>query len=79
MSAYKKSKYQCDNTLVGCISRHFQEYMEADTGAEKRAVIKYIIDFAISTRVCDKKGSGESHPRENPRQVKHHYNNKATH
>lgn len=75
-----KLKYQTNmNELVGCTSRHFQEYMEADTGAEKRAVIKYIIGFAISTRVCDKKGSGESHPRKNPRQVKHHYNNKATH
>lgn len=75
-----KHKYQANmNELVGCVSRHFTEYMEADTDAEKRAVIRHIINFAISTRVCDKKGCGESHPRKNPRNVKHHYNNKATH
>ena len=75
-----KHSYQTNmNELVGCISRHFPEYMEADTRAEKRAVIQYIFRFAISTRVRDKKGCGESHPRKEPRKVKHHYNNKATH
>lgn len=75
-----KHKYQTNmNELVGCISRHFPEYMEADTVSEKRAVVQYIFSFAISTRVRDKKGCGESNPRKEPRKVKHHYNNKATH
>jgi len=38
-----------------------------------------IFSFAISHRVQDKKGSGESNPRKPPRKVKHHYNNKTTH
>lgn len=67
------------NELVGCISRHFSEYMDADTLTEKFAVIRAIFDFGISHRVKDKKGCGESAPRTKPRDVKHHYNNKATH
>ncbi len=67
------------NELVGCISRHFPEYMDADTLTEKFAVVQAIFDFAVSHRVQDKKGCGESNPRTKPRSVKHHYNNKATH
>lgn len=75
-----KHRYQTNmNELVGCISRHFTEYMEADTPDEKREVIQYIFNFAVSMRVRDKKGSGESHPRKEPRKVKWHYNRKATH
>ena len=75
-----KNRYMTNmNELVGCLSRHLPEYMDADTSAEKFTVIRYIFDFAISHRVQDKKGCGESNPRTVPRKVKHHYNNKATH
>lgn len=79
-TGHNKHRYQTNmNELIGCISRYFPEYMEADTCTEQREVIRYIFCFAISTRVRDKKGNGESHPRKNPRNVKHHYNCKATH
>lgn len=75
-----KHKYMTNmNELVGCIGRHIGEYMEAETFTEKRSVIRLIFDFAISHRVRDKKGSGESTQRKKPRKVKYHYNNKATH
>ena len=73
-------RYQTNmNELVGYLSRHFGEYMDAETQTEKLGVIRCIFDFAISHRVQDKKGSGESSPRTVPRNVKHHYNNKTTH
>ena len=75
-----KNKYMANmNELAGYLSRHFDEYMDADTPTEKFAIIRCIFDFAISHRVQDKKGSGESNPRTPPRNVKHHYNNKTTH
>ena len=59
-----RHRYQTNmNELIGCISRYFPEYMEADTCTEQREVIRYIFCFAISTRVRDKNGNGESHPR----------------
>ena len=67
------------NELVGYLSRHFDEYMDADTRTEKFAIIRCMLDFAISHRVRDKKGTGESNPRTVPRNAKHHYNNKTTH
>ena len=75
-----KHRYMVNmNELAGCLSRHFGEYMDAGTLTEKFNIIRCIFDFAISHRVRDKKGSGESNPRTIPRKVKHHYNNKATH
>lgn len=75
-----QNKYMTNmNELVGCLSRHIGEYMDADTDTEKCGIIRCIFDFAISHRVRDKKGSGESNPRTTPRKVKHHYNNKTTH
>ena len=75
-----KNKYMTNmNELVGCLSRHLPEYMDADTNFEKFTVIREIFEFAITHWVQDKKGSGESNPRTVPRKVKHHYNNKATH
>ena len=75
-----KNKYKTNmNELVGCLSRRFPEYMDADTLTEKFTIIRDIFDFAISHRVQDKKGCGESTPRTVPRKVKHHYNNKVTH
>ena len=75
-----KYKYQSNmNELVGCISRHLPEYMEADTLAERMEVIHYMVSFAVSTTVHDKKGCGESNLRKPPRKTKHHYNHKATH
>lgn len=75
-----KHRYMTNmNELVGCLSRRLPEYMESDTLTEKFAVIQDIFTFAISHRVRDKKGCGESNPRNIPRKVKHHYNNKATH
>ena len=50
------------NELIGCLSRHLPEYMDADTDYEKFTVIHEIFEFAISHRVQDKKGSGESKP-----------------
>ena len=75
-----KHRYMTNrNELVGYLSRHFGEYMDADTLTEKFSIIRCIFDFAISHRVRDKKGSGESSLRTIPRKVKHHYNNKSTH
>lgn len=75
-----KHRYMTNrNELVGYLSRHFGAYMDADTLTEKFDIIRCIFDFAISHRVRDKKGSGESSPRTLPRKVKHHYNNKSTH
>lgn len=67
------------NGLVGYLSRHFGEYLDAATLREKFSIIRCIFGFAISHRVRDKKGSGESNPRTVPRKTKHHYNNKTTH
>lgn len=75
-----KHRYMTNmNELVGCLSRHLPEYMDSETLTEKFTVIQGIFRFAISHRVRDKKGCGESNPRDIPRKVKHHYNNKATH
>ena len=75
-----KNKYMTNmNELIGYLSRHFGEYMDADTLTQKFDIIRCIFDFAISHRVQDKKGSGVSSPRTVPRKVKHHYNNKTTH
>lgn len=67
------------NELIGELSRHLPEYMDADTSAEKHAIIKHIFDFLVRNPVIDKKGSGESHPRQEPRHVKNHYNVRYTH
>lgn len=75
-----KNRYMTNmNELIGYLSRHFGEYMDADTLTQKFDIIRCIFDFAISHRVQDKKGSGVSSPRTVPRKVKHHYNNKTTH
>ena len=67
------------NELMGALSRHFPEYMDADTPSEKQAIIGHIINFLFHKPVVDKKGSGESHPRNEARHVKNHYNVKYTH
>ena len=75
-----KNRYMTNmNELIGYLSRHFGEYMDAETLTQKFDIIRCIFDFAISHRVQDKKGSGVSSPRTVPRKVKHHYNNKTTH
>lgn len=75
-----KNRYMTNmNELIGYLSRHFGEYMDADTLMQKFDIIRCIFDFAISHRVQDKKGSGVSSPRTVPRKAKHHYNNKTTH
>lgn len=75
-----KNRYMTNmNDLIGYLSRHFGEYMDAETLTQKFDIIRCIFDFAISHRVQDKKGSGVSSPRTVPRKVKHHYNNKTTH
>lgn len=79
-SQNNKHDYQTNmNELTGYLSRHISEYMDADTMAEKFAVIHAVFDFAISHRVWDKKGCEESAPRTTPRKTKYHYNNKTTH
>ena len=75
-----KNRYMTNmNELVGYLGRHLPEYLDADTLTEKFTIIQGIFRFAISHKVQDKKGCGESNPRTVPRNVKHHYNNKATH
>ena len=79
-NAGRKHSYKTNmNELIGELSRHFPEYMDADTSAEKHAVIKHIFDFLARHPVIDKKGSGEAHPRQEPRHVKNHYNVRYTH
>lgn len=54
-----KHRYMTNrNELVGYLSRHFGEYMDADTLAEKFSIIRCIFDFAISHRVREKKAVG---------------------
>ncbi len=67
------------NELIGCLSRHITDYMDARSISEKQGVIKYIIGFAVKHKVVDKKGKGESNPRAKPRDSKFHYNIKFTH
>ena len=75
-----KHKYKTNmNELVGALSRHFPDYMDADTNTEKFELLKHIFAFVIRNRVCDKKGCGESNPRQEPRKAKWHYNVKYTH
>lgn len=75
-----KHRYMANkNELVGCLCRRLPEYMDACTLDEKFAVIRDLFKFAISHRVRDKKGIGESNPRKPPRKTKHHYNRKKTH
>lgn len=76
-----KHKYQTNmNELTGYLSRHFSEYMDAETVSKKHEILRAIFAFAISHRVWNKKGVVEEYtPRKKPRQVKHHYNNKMTH
>ena len=58
-----KNRYMTNmNELIGYLSRHFGEYMDADTLTQKFDIIRCIFDFAISHRVQDKKGSGASSP-----------------
>lgn len=67
------------NELVGCICRHIADYFDAECDGEKQKVLHYILNFGISHRVQNKKGTGQSFPRGTPRKVKHHYNVKITH
>lgn len=67
------------NELMGALSRHLPEYMDADTSDEKQAIIRHVINFLFHKPVVDKKGSGESYPRNEPRHVKNHYNVRFTH
>ena len=75
-----KHSYKANmNELMGALSRHFPEYMDADTSGEKQAIIRHILNFLLHKPVVDKKGSGESHPRNEARHVKNHYNVRTTH
>ena len=75
-----KHSYKANmNELAGELSRHLPEYMDADKTAEKQAIIRHIFDFLVHKPVVDKKGSGESHPRQEARKVKNHYNVRYTH
>ena len=72
---YKTNK----NETVGVLSRYFPDYMDADTESEKQGIIKHIFKFLIIHKVIDKKGTGESSPRNEPRKARHHMNVKTTH
>ena len=67
------------NELVGALSRNLPDYMDADSTRERFDVIKHIFKFLLSHKVVDRKGSGESNPRTQPRNVKNHYNVRYTH
>lgn len=76
----KKHKYKTNmNELVGELSRHLPDLMDADSRHERMGIIKHIYNFLIQHRVVDKKGCGESNPRKKPRDVKNHYNSRYTH
>ena len=75
-----KHKYKTNmNELVGALSRNLPDYMDADSTRERFDVIKHIFKFLLSHKVVDRKGSGESNPRTQPRNVKNHYNVRYTH
>lgn len=79
-----KHSYQTNmNELVGGISRRFGLYMDAyledASPFEKAQIIEDLCRFAIHHRVINKKGTGESSPRDKPRNVKWHANVKLTH
>ena len=75
-----KHNYKANmNELIGCISRHFPDYLDADSTEEQYSIIRYILDFAMKHKVVDKKGIGESNPRPIPRAAKYCYNKKKTH
>lgn len=75
-----KHTYKADtNEIVGCVSRHLPEYLDSETHYEALAIVRHILMFAVHNKVVDKKGSGESNPREEPRAVKYSYNRRLTH
>ena len=75
-----KHKYKTNmNELIGVLSRNLPDYMDADSTRERFDVIKHIFKFLLSHKVVDRKGSGESNPRTQPRNVKNHYNVRYTH
>ena len=75
-----KHQYQTNmNELVGCLSRYICGYLETHDDDKKMSIIKYIYNFATKNRVVDKKGTGESNPRKEPRKTKYYYNVKYTH
>ena len=75
-----KHKYKTNmNELVGALSRNLPDYMDTDSTRERFDVIKHIFKFLLSHKVVDRKGSGESNPRTQPRNVKNHYNVRYTH
>lgn len=75
-----KHKYKTNmNEVIGILSRYFPDYMDACSNSEKRGILHHIFGFLIRHKVRDKKGIGESNPRNEPRAVKHHINVKYTH
>lgn len=79
-----KHQYQTNmNELVGYLSRHIDEYMEAHMESNsdklKRDIIKNLFNFCVDHKAENKKGIGEKNPRTNPRNTKYHTNVKTTH
>lgn len=79
-SAGLKHSYKTNmNELMGALSRHLPNYIDAETPSERQSIIRHIFNFLVHKPVVDKKDIGESAPRTEPRHVKHHYNCKFTH
>ncbi len=58
-----KHNYKANmNELIGCISRHFPDCLDADSVDQQYAILRYILEFAIRHKVVDKRGLGESNP-----------------
>ena len=72
---YKTNK----NETVGALNRYLPDLIDAETSSERMHIIKHIFRFIIQNKVINKKGIGESNPRNIPRNVKNHMNVKTTH
>lgn len=72
---YKTNK----NETAGALNRYLPDLIDAETSSERMHIIKHIFRFIIQNKVINKKGIGESNPRNIPRNVKNHMNVKTTH
>ena len=72
---YKTNK----NETVGALNSYLPDLIDAETSSERMHIIKHIFRFIIQNKVINKKGIGESNPRNIPRNVKNHMNVKTTH
>ena len=75
-----KHRYKINlNEMIGCICDYFPDCLDVDSPEEQYGIIHFILRFSMNNKIVDKKGIGESNPRDIPRAVKWHYNVKLTH